>query len=132
MAEIKVYRTYDHYRDPVLDQVTAMIDKEGLTKKLGIVAEISSVSRSTLAKWRDGETRFPRHMTVMAVATSLNYQLAGFRQSGKLDVEQARKEAAKWRERQVTKKAAAKAKLIAARKAARAAGTPAGAASHRH
>jgi hypothetical protein len=119
MAEIKVYRTYDHFRDPVLDQVAALIEKEGLTKKLGVVAEISNVGRQTIGRWLDGTTRYPRYATVMAVTSSLNYQPGDFRRTEKLDVEAARKAAAKWKEQQKKKKESAKARSIAKRKAAR-------------
>lgn len=129
MAEIKVYRGYDHYRDPVMDQVKDIVEKEKLNRKLGILSEITGVSRGTYSNWFNGVTRYPRYATVMATISPLGYQ-AGFRQVEKFDVEAARKAAAKWKEKQENKKANAKAKLIAARKAARA-GTPAGAAAHR-
>ncbi len=126
MADIKVYRTYEHDRDPVLDQVHGMVEKERLAKKLGIVAEISGLSRQTLSKWFDGTTRRPQYATVMAVAVALGYHHAGFRQTEKFEVEAARKAAKKWVERQEAKKKAAKERLIAARKAAKAAGSPRG------
>jgi transcriptional regulator with XRE-family HTH domain len=131
MAEIKIYRSYEHYRDPVIDEVAAAIDKERLTKKLGIVAEISGLSRTTLSKWLTGETRRPQYATVMACMGALGYGHRGFQQQEKLNVEVARKEARKWLDRQEAKKANAKAKLIAQRKAAKAAGHPAGATSQR-
>lgn len=120
MASIKVYRNYEFIdKDPVIDQVKDMIEKERLLKKPGIVHELSGVSRATLHNWFYGETRRPQYATVMAVATALGYQ-PGFKQVQRIDVEQERKAAAKWAERQETKRKAEKARLIAARKAARA------------
>lgn len=130
MAEIKVYRTYDHYRDPVMEQVLAIVEKEGLSKKLGILSEITGVGKQTYIKWREGVTRYPRYATVMATVTGLGYQ-AGFRRVDKFDVEEAREAAQQWKTRQEAKKKAAKAALIAKRKAARAAGHASGATAHR-
>lgn len=130
MASIKVYRNYEFIdKDPVIDQVKDMIEKERLLKKPGIVHELSGVSRATLHNWFYGETRRPQYATVMAVAAALGYQ-SGFRRINKIDVEQERREAAKWAERQETKRKAEKARLIAARKAARA-GHVSGAAAQR-
>lgn len=130
MAEIKVYRSYDHYRDPVMDEVKDIVDKEKLAKRLGVLAEITGVSRQTYRNWFDGVTRYPRYATVMATIGALGYRQAGFRQVEKFDVDEAREVAAKWKAKQATKKANAKAALIAKRKAARAA-APTGAAYHR-
>ena len=120
MAEIKMYRTYEHYRDPVIDEITEAIDKENLLKKPSIVADIATISPGTVMKWLDGTTRRPQYATVMAVMIALGYQRGNFRHVEKLNVVAARKAAAKWRERQEAKKANAKERLIAARKAARA------------
>jgi transcriptional regulator with XRE-family HTH domain len=130
MADIKIYRSYEHYRDPIIDEVAASIENERLTKKLGIVAEISGLSRNTLSKWFSGETRRPQYATVMAVMGSLGYGHRGFRKLEPFNVETARKEASKWLDRQEAKKKTAKAKLIAQRKAAKA-GMTAGATSQR-
>jgi len=119
MAEVKIYRSYEFIdKDPVIDQVKTMIEKERLLKKPGIIHEISGVSRATIHNWFYGETRRPQYATVMAIAHSLGYQ-SGFRQTEKVNVEAARKAATKWRERQEEKKKTAKARLIAARKAAK-------------
>src|SRR5882724_10367371 len=119
MAEIKLYRTYEHYRDPVIDEIIEAIGKENLQKKPGIVADIATISPGTVAKWLDGTTRRPQYATVMAVMIALGYKRGNFKHVEKLDVAAARKAAAKWRERQEAKKATAKERLIAARKAAR-------------
>lgn len=119
MADIKVYRSYQFIdKDPVIDQVKDMIEKERLLKKPGIIHELSGVSKATLHNWFYGETRKPQYATVMAVATSLGYR-QGFRHEEHINVENERKAAAKWRERQEAKKKAEKERLIAARKAAR-------------
>lgn len=120
MADIKVYRNYQFIdKDPVIEQIKEMVEKERLLKKPGIVHELSGVSRATIHNWFYGDTRCPRYATVMAVATSLGYR-AGFRHEEKINVEAERRAAAKWRERQEAKKEAEKQRLIAARKAAKA------------
>ena len=120
MAEIKLYRTYEHYRDPVCDQIKTMIEKENLGKKPAIVAAIATVARGTVSNLLDGTTRRPHYATVMAITGSLGYQPKGWTQFERLDVEEALKASKRWRERQEVKKDRAKEKLIAARKAARA------------
>lgn len=120
MAEIKMYRTYEHYRDPVCDEIAEMIQKENLAKKPAIVAEIATVCRGTVANLLDGTTRRPHYATVMALTGSLGYQPKGWAHVERLNVADALKAAKKWKERQEGKKANAKARLIAARKAARA------------
>jgi len=68
----------------------------------------------------------------MAITGSLGYRLKGWTRVERLNVQEALKEAKKWKERQEIKKQHAKERLIAARKAARAAGGHAtGATSHR-
>ena len=123
-AKIKIYRTYgsDSYldKDPVIGQVKDMLEKERLFKKPGIVSEISGVSANTLYNWFHGETRRPQFATIAAVASAIGYQL-GFRQAEKINVDEARKIAAKWRERQLQKQLTSKQKLIEKRKALRAA-----------
>ena len=120
MAEIRIYRNYEYDRDPVLDEVAGMIEKERLVKKPGIVAEIATVSRQTIVNWLSGKTRRPQYATMMAVTASLGYRPRGWTQAERIDVDAARKASVKWKERQEAKKQAAKERLIAARKAARA------------
>ncbi len=120
MAEIKLYRTYEHYRDPVIDEVKDAIEKENLLKKPAIVAGIATLSPGTVRNWLDGTTRRPQYATVMAVMVALGYQRGNFRHVEKLDVKEALKAAKRWKERQEAKKQSAKERLIAARKAARA------------
>ena len=117
--KIKVYRTYEFQdKDPVIAEIRGMIEKEKLLKKPGIVHELSGVSRATIHNWFYGETRCPRYSTVMAIASSLGYRSA-FRHEEQIDVEAARKSAARWNERREAKKEAEKKRLIAARKAAK-------------
>jgi hypothetical protein len=119
MAKIMVYRNYEFIdKDPVIDQVKSMVEKERLLKKPGIVHELSGVSRATIHNWFFGNTRRPQYATIMAVASSLGYQM-GFKQATRIDVAAERKAAAKWRMAQMTKAQRAKERLIAQRKAAR-------------
>ena len=132
MAEIKIYRYYEHYRDPVCDQIKAAIEKENLLSKPAIVAEISTTSRQTVVRLLDGTTRRPHYATVMAIMGSFGFVPKGWSQVDKLNVQESLKAAKKWKERQEIKKQHAKERLIAARRAARAAGGhAAGAANHR-
>lgn len=121
MADIKIYRNYSEFddmgKDPVIGRIRQMVEKEHLTKKLGIVHEISGVSRSTLYNWFNGETKRPQYATIMAVAAAMNYKMT-FRQEERFDSEVALKEAKKWYAQQEAKKRAAKARLIASRRAA--------------
>jgi transcriptional regulator with XRE-family HTH domain len=131
MAEVKIYRSYEFIdKDPVIGRIKEMIEKERLLKKPGIVHELSGISTQTLHKWFHGETRRPQHATIMAVALSLGYRM-DFKQERSINVEHERRAAKKWEERQNAKRKAEKERLIAARKAARAASTAAGAAHSR-
>ena len=122
MADIKIYRNYSEFddmgKDPVIGRVRQMIEKKRLIKKLSIVHEISGVSRSTLYNWFNGETKRPQYATIMAVAAAMNYKMT-FRQEERFDSEVALREAKKWYAQQEAKKRAAKARLIASRRAAR-------------
>lgn len=120
MAEIKLYRTYEHYRDPVCDEISTAIERENLLKKPAIVAEIATVCRGTVSNLLNGTTRRPHYATVMAIMGSFGLVPKGWSRAAQFNVEEALKASKKWRERQEVKKDKAKEKLIAARKAARA------------
>lgn len=131
MAEIKLYRTYEHYRDPVCDEIAAAIAKENLVKKPAIVAEIATVCRGTITNLLDGTTRRPHYATVMAIMGSFGLVPKGWSRAEQFNMEEALRASKKWKERQEAKKDRAKERLIAARKAARAAGHAHGAAAQK-
>src|SRR5882724_2215945 len=120
MAEIKLYRAYEHYRDPVCDEIAEAIKKENLLRKPSIVAEVATVARGTVSNLLDGTTRRPHYATVMAIMGGFGLVPKGWSRAAPFNVEEALKASKKWKERQEAKKANAKERLIAARKAARA------------
>jgi DNA-binding phage protein len=72
MTTLKLYRSYSFKdKDPVIDHVRAIIEKENLS--YAKVSLASGVSTSTLYNWFDGETRRPQFATVMAIVRSLGY-----------------------------------------------------------
>jgi len=98
MADIVVYRTYpfkSREQDPIIEEVKTALDKENLTKKPGIVKELSGVSNSTLHNWLTGKTRCPRYATVVAVFGALGYH-PNFERTGRFDLEAERADAKRW------------------------------------
>jgi hypothetical protein len=74
MAVTRILRPYNFVdKDPVIDEVRTVITDEGLFKKLGTVADLSSLSRTTLDNWFHGDTKRPQYASVMAVMLSLGY-----------------------------------------------------------
>lgn len=118
MANVIVYRTYPFKsteQDPVIEEVTEVLSKEGLNKKLGIVRELSGVSHSTVHNWLSGKTRSPRYATVMAVFGALGYHHKIDR-TGKFDLEAERIDAKRWNMRKQAAKLAAAEKKSSQRK----------------
>ena len=109
MANLVVYRTYPFNkddRDPILDDVEEAIKRENLTKKPGIIKQLSGVSHSTLHNWLKGKTRCPRYATVLAVFGALGYEM-GFKRESQFDMEAELVEAKRWNLRQEAAKLAA-------------------------
>lgn len=66
------YRSYNFVnKDPVIDRVRTLIQREGLS--YGEIHVISGVSAGTIHNWIEGETRRPQYATVAAVTSSLGY-----------------------------------------------------------
>lgn len=98
MANVVVYRTYPFKsteQDPVIAEITHALDKEGLTKKATVVAELSGISSTTLYNWLKGKTKSPRYATVAAVFGALGYH-GSFERSGKFDLAAERADAKRW------------------------------------
>ena len=96
----RIYRTYSYIdKNPVIDKVRTLVQDEGLFTKLGIVHEISNVSKSTLVGWFHGDVKHPQHHTVAAVVSALGYEEA-FVKKKDLNVERERKAAADWTAKQ--------------------------------
>jgi transcriptional regulator with XRE-family HTH domain len=69
----QLYKTYSFKdKDPVIDRLRTMIQKEGLT--YSEIAELSGVSVQTMYNWFDGAVRKPQYATVCAVAGALGYK----------------------------------------------------------
>lgn len=69
---IKVYGSYSFIdKDPVIDQVRTMIEKERAT--YSFIQSKSGVTTTTLNNWFNGKTRRPQFATVNAVARCLGY-----------------------------------------------------------
>jgi hypothetical protein len=97
----RIYRTYQYVdKNPVVDRVRTIVQDEKLFDKLGIVHELSNVSKSTLVGWFHGSTRNPQHHTVAAVVTAMGYE-EQFVKKKDLNVERERKIAADWTAKQV-------------------------------
>ncbi|MBO4221930.1 hypothetical protein [Bradyrhizobium neotropicale] len=96
------YRTYNFVnKNPVIDKARTILQDEGLyaKSKRRMLHELTGVSVSTFDGWFEGDTRDPRHMTIMATMSALGYE-EQFVKTKKLDMDQELEAAAKWREQQ--------------------------------
>lgn len=70
-------RTY-HFvnKDPVCDELANLVDSVGLRgkKHTGKIAILATCAKATVDGILYGETRKPRHDTVMSIATALGFQ----------------------------------------------------------
>ena len=96
---LRIYRTYSMVdKDPCIDRVRTIVQDEGLFKNLSAVADISSVSSSTLNNWFHGETKRPQNATIQAVLSSLGYKTEYVKEKD-IDVEKERKAGQVWLEK---------------------------------
>jgi transcriptional regulator with XRE-family HTH domain len=69
---LHLYRSYNFVdKDPVIDRVRTIINREGL--KYGEIEKLSSVSSTTLHNWFEGKTRKPQYATIAAVVGAMGY-----------------------------------------------------------
>ena len=104
---IMSYRTYNwKNKNPVIDKVRTILQDEGLFAKKSrkMLENLSGVKVQTFDGWFEGETRDPRHTTVMACLTALGYEET-FTKTSMIDREKELAAAAKWREKQKALKA---------------------------
>lgn len=67
-----LYRSYSFIdKDPVIDRVRTLVQREGLTRKQ--LELISGVKVSTLRGWFEGQTKRPQNATVTAVVHAMGY-----------------------------------------------------------
>jgi len=70
---LKLYTSYNFTdKDPVIDKVRTLVNREGLSYKE--IHEKSGVTISTMYAWFEGKTRRPQYATVMAVVHALGYR----------------------------------------------------------
>ena len=70
-------RTYNFTnKDPVCDELANLVDAAGLRgkKNIGKVAMLATVAYGTVDGILYGETKKPRHDTVMAIATAMGFE----------------------------------------------------------
>jgi len=64
---LKTYKSYNFIdKDPIIDELRTAYSDAGLT--MTKLAELSSVSNSTMSNWFKGKTKRPQFCTVSAVA----------------------------------------------------------------
>jgi transcriptional regulator with XRE-family HTH domain len=96
---LRIYRTYNMVdKDPAIDRIRTIVQDEGLFTNLSAVADISSVSASTLNNWFHGETMRPQNATIQAVLSSLGYKTEYVKEKD-IDVEKERKAGKTWLEK---------------------------------
>jgi hypothetical protein len=99
---IMSYRTYNwREKNPVIDKVRTILQDEGMyaKNKRSMLSALTGCSTSTYDGWFEGETRDPRHTTVMATLSALGYE-ERFVKAEKLDLDKELEAAAAWREKQ--------------------------------
>lgn len=96
MARIKILRTYRFMdKDPVIDEIRTALQDERLMERLGIAADLASLSPSTLRNWFHGDTRKPQFASAMAIMSSIGYEHKWVR-GRRVDVDSELKVARAW------------------------------------
>lgn len=71
------YRCYNYMdKNPVIDKARTVLQKEGFfaKKRRRVLHELSGVATATFDGWFEGDTRNPRHETLMATMAALGYE----------------------------------------------------------
>jgi hypothetical protein len=100
MALLRTYRFVD--KDPVIDELRTLVNDEGLSKKLSIVATLANLHPSTVKNMFHGATKKPQNATVMGIVTSLGYERQWVKKR-KLNVEEEVVFAKQWNKREKEK-----------------------------
>jgi hypothetical protein len=97
VARLTLYRKYRPVRGkaPIIHTIMGVLKKEGVLDDLGLVSELSGVSRSAIVGWKDGDTVAPRTETAGAVLSSLGYEIT-VRKTEVIDIDKELQLAAKW------------------------------------
>jgi hypothetical protein len=99
---IMSYRTYNwKNKNPVIDKVRTILQDEGMyaKNKRSMLSALSGCSTSTYDGWFEGDTRDPRHTTVMATLSALGYE-ERFVKAETLNLDKELAAAEQWREAQ--------------------------------
>jgi hypothetical protein len=102
MALLRTYRFID--KDPVCDECRTIINDEGLSKRLSIVATLANLHPSTVKNMLHGATKKPQNATVMAILTSLGYTRKIVKER-KLNIEEELVFAKQWNKKEREKQA---------------------------
>jgi hypothetical protein len=98
----QTYRCYNYVdKNPVVDKVRTILQDEGYynKKKRPILHQLSGVATTTFDGWFEGDTRNPRHETIMATMAALGYE-EKFVKVKTIDEERELKKATEWFEKQ--------------------------------
>jgi hypothetical protein len=97
MTRLTLYRKYRPVRGkaPIIHDIRRVLTNEGLIDKLGLVSQLSGVSRSALVGWFGGDTVAPRSETAGAVLSSVGYEIT-VEKTESIDIEHELQLAAKW------------------------------------
>ena len=96
------HRTYNWTKkNPVIGQLQTILQDEGLfaKKKRKLLHELSGVAVSTYDGWFEGDTKDPKHTTVMATVTAVGYE-EKFVKTKDLDLEKELVVARAWLKKQ--------------------------------
>lgn len=99
---IMSYRTYNwREKNPVIDKVRTILQDEGMyaKNKRSMLHSLTGVAVTTYDGWFEGETKDPKHTTIMATLSALGYE-EQFVKASTIDLEKELLAAEKWRERQ--------------------------------
>jgi hypothetical protein len=98
----QTYRCYNYVdKNPVVDKMRTVLKDEGFfdKKRRRVLHELSGVAVATFDGWFEGETRNPRHETIMATMAAVGYE-EQFVKVKTIDEERELKKAADWFEKQ--------------------------------
>jgi hypothetical protein len=90
-------------KNPIIDVIRTVIQDEGLIDKLQIVADLSTLSYSTIDGWLNGDVRDPRHSSTMAVMLALGYKQSWSKER-KINLEKELEFARAWLKRERAKR----------------------------
>jgi hypothetical protein len=106
---ISKYRCYNFKtKNPVIDKMRTVLQDEGLfaKNKRKTLHELSGVALSTFDGWFEGETKDPKHATIMATMSAIGYE-EQFVKTATIDLDEELAKAARWREQQARAREAA-------------------------